>query len=416
MKKTLLLFFFALLGVSLRLSAQDAVYTANGSRLEKARITDVTDEKVSFSYQNQVKTFKRENILFAFENNKLLVLSDLPANTAEARQLLKAFQEQPARNDGFDYLIKAIPLTVIKGTIAYESEAIVNYKTADGKSASMAKNDLLAILYRTNTHKLLKEDYKELAPLLAEAYQRIAPQPVVALRSAPAPAATPVKMEQPAAEPTETPAAVPSPIAPATTTNIAPPVSTVTNVAPMPVVPANPSGSEAPVTSSRWTLSVDDQQYYRRKALDKVDEFVSYLNQIVNKNLPMSLRDRAIQNAVDLFMPGATMEVTSKSRPGSRRLPIATYLNNLKLLPYTTTKIEWADVSFLKELSQAQDGNYYGIITGEQHFTGYGANVHYEDVVQKNVRVKLKPIDYIRNGINQTKWNLLLGSIGVSAQ
>jgi hypothetical protein len=114
-------------------------------------------------------------------------------------------------------------------------------------------------------------------------------------------------------------------------------------------------------------------------------------------------------------MPGATMEVTSKSQPGSRRYPIATYLNRLKLLPYSSTKIEWTEVDFIKELTQAADGNYYGIINGEQRFTGYGTNnVLYDDIVGKTVRVKLKRMEIERDGQQQVKWNLLLGSIGVS--
>ncbi|MVM36422.1 hypothetical protein GO730_00170 [Spirosoma sp. HMF3257] len=117
-------------------------------------------------------------------------------------------------------------------------------------------------------------------------------------------------------------------------------------------------------------------------------------------------------------MPAATIEVTSKSRPGARRFPVREYLTRLKLLPYSSTKIEWSEIQYIKEMSQAADGNYYGVITGQQTFVGYGGNpgdVIYTDVTPKRVRVKLERYQMSYDGTDITKWNLLLGNIGVAA-
>ena len=173
-----------------------------------------------------------------------------------------------------------------------------------------------------------------------------------------------------------------------------------------------------PAATSKLVLSDADYQLYRAKALQRVDEFVSYLNVITNKSLSTVQKDEAIDQAVKLFMPAATIEVTSNSRPGSRRYPIRQYLSRLKLLPYSSAKIEWSEVQYIKEMSQAADGNYYGVITGQQTFVGYGNkgdNVLYSDVTPKRVRVKLERRQVTFNGADVVNWNLLLGNIGVAA-
>lgn len=389
-----------LLGLSVSVLAQDAIYTKNGNRLPDARLTDVTDDKVSFTINGRTQTFKRENILFAFTSNgNYLVVNELSSNTIKAQEQLKTFLSAPPRNDDRDYLIRAVPLKVIPAVIAYESDQLVNYNTPDSKSGSISKGELVAILHRDGQHTILRTDYGEVAPLLMDMHKQIGLTSSAQLaQTTPVTAPDPTPIAQPVS---------PAPM-PAYTT---PPAAT-----PATVNSQLDNASDTPETKvTTITLGDEDSQYYRRKSLQKVDEFVSYLNVITNKSLPVTTRDQAIQNAADLFMVGATMEVTSKSQPGSRRYPILTYLNRLKLLPYSSTKIEWTETDFVKELTQAADGNYYGIITGEQRFTGYGtSSVKYEDIVQKNIRVKLAPQLFIRNGIEQTKWNLLLGSIGVS--
>ncbi len=394
----------------LTLSAQDIIYTSNGNRLENAQLTELTEDRVSFTVkQDKVKTysFQRQNVLIAFSRTgNFLVIEDLSSDLAQAKQQLQAYLSAPPRSNDKDYLVKAIPLTVIPALISYESDDVVNYKTIDGKSASIPKSELVAIIYRNGNHKLLRE-VSEVAPLLKDVAKQINEgiptanvQPAVVSVS-PEPQKISTQQDNSAAdlqiksspstiEPQKTP--TPTPIE-----------------APAPTV----------VESGKPGLDAADYQLYRKKSLQKVDEFVSYLNIITDKKLPTYEKDKAIEQAAGLFMPAATIEVTSKSRPGARRFPIRDYLTRLKLLPYSSVKIEWSQVQYIKELSQAADGNYYGVITGQQTFMGYGANnddVIYSDVTQKNVRVKLVPIPGILNNIRTLKWDVLLGSIGVAAQ
>ena len=381
MKQTILTLLLSVAFTS-SLYAQDAIYTANGNRLPDARITDLTDERLMFTVQQADKltthSFQRDNVLVAFRNGNFLVIKNLSSDLAQAKQELQVFQTTTVWADK-DYLLRAIPFEVIPAKISYENDAIVNYLTSTGKSASIPKGELIAIFYSDGRHALIR-DPVDAVPFLAKMPIPFGSSTKAIGTSAPQPA-TPIPTAQP----------------------ISPSAAQM---------PGNAGTVVLPVY--KMSLSDDQRKDYQNKAIGKVEEFSSYLNIITNKSLSTYDRNQAIDQATSLFMPAATIEVTSNSRVGARRYPIRTYLNNLKLLPYSSTKIEWTEVNYLKELSQATDGNYYGVITGQQSFIGYGKNTTYSDITQKNVRVKLERYNITINGQDDVKWNLLLGSIGVS--
>ncbi|MGF7217440.1 hypothetical protein GGR92_003614 [Spirosoma lacussanchae] len=404
MKQTLLATLFFLV-FPLLLSAQDAIYTANGNRISDAQLTGITEDKVSFTVQRDGKAstfnFQRANVLFAFSRTgNFLVINDLSSDLTKAQQQLSEYLSAPVRAGGREYLIRAVPLTVIPATIAYESDAIVNYKTTEGKSASIPKSELVGILYQDGRHQLLREA-AEIAPLLKDIGGQIKGETLAAKPQAPT-----------ASSPESLP--TPSPTAPTAlpTDGAAKPEAVI----PQAKVADKPLTSESATDVRKPALTEGEYQGYRKKALQKVDEFVSYLNIITDKKLPTYEKDKAIDQAARLFMPAATIAVTSISKPGARRYPIRDYLNRLKLLPYSSAQIEWSEVQYIKELSQAADGNYYGVITGQQTFIGYGSQdqVLYSDVVQKNVRVKLQSYGSTSDGVKSVKWDVLLGSIGVA--
>jgi hypothetical protein len=372
--------------------AQNAIYLANGNQMVGAEILDITDERLKYAIRRGDAminyAYARENVLIAFkEDGNFLIISELSPELATAKKQLKGFLATPIRRSETDLLIVAVPLSVIPAMISYESDEVINYRLPDSSAASINKTELIGILYRTGKHALFR-DPVEVAPLL--------PSVRAMLNKPSAPAPTEV-------------VAVSAPTKPT-------PVSA--GVAVLPASENNSSlPSVAPTGQSKVKLSEEEYQLYREKALRRVDEFSSYLNVITDKTLPTDEKDKAIEQAARLFMPSATIEVTSANRPGSRRYPIREYLARLKLLPYGSASIEWNEVQYVKELKQEADGNYYGMISGQQTFTGYGADgkkVMYSDVTQKNVKVKLQSYQKIIDGQEQLNWDVLLGNIGVA--
>ncbi len=430
--------FFALAGLCLLRTANaqttngpagDAIYFANGDRFKNAQLVEVTADKVKFTVKRgdilTNYTYGRSNVLLAFtQEGNYLVISDISSDMGKADQQLKDFLMAPARSTPTDLLIRRVPLEVLRGTISYESQEVVNYQPVTngtpGGAASISKNELLMILYRDGKHQILT-DPNEIAPILSE----MRPQLIAPGTTPPDPA--PVPVSEPVAETMPPPAAPVVAARPAKTTTTRPAKPGPRSAPPAPAPTPTPAPEPAPVAATpaaapaagaKLSLNESDYVTYRAKAMQRVDEFVSYVNIITDKSLTGDEKDRAIEQALKLFMPGATIAVTSVSKPSPvRTLDVKVYLTRLKLLPYTYTKVSWSEVQYVKELTQAPDGNYYGIITGQQTFTGYGKTdaVSYSDVTQKNVRVKLQPYQKLIEGQNETNWQVLLGNVGVGS-
>jgi hypothetical protein len=178
--------------------------------------------------------------------------------------------------------------------------------------------------------------------------------------------------------------------------------------------------STATPEPAKPSLSEEEYQQYRTKAMQRVDEFGNYLNIITDKSLDGKEREKAIEQVVKMFLPNATIEVTTKDKPGSKKYKVRDYLTRMKLLPYSSAKVSWSEIQYVSELKQEADGNYYGTITGQQTFMGYGGtggtDVLYSDVTQKNVKVKLQSYQKVVDGQNVNNWDVLLGNIGVAGK
>jgi len=377
--------------------AQDVIYFENGDPLPNARITSVTDDKVGFTAERdgiqKEYLFGRQRVLLAFTKaGNYLLVSELSTNVDQARQQLQTFLNAPPRTDDTDYLIRAVPLTVIPAQISYESAEVVNYKTPEGTVASIGKGELIGIVYKDGRH-LLTVTAGEAAPLLMEVRASLNPQGKAAAPTAP---------DVPFSQTAEKSLPFPDPTEPGTTG------SRTRESAPL-LTP--PSGRVVALTE-------DEKENYRQQSLQRVEEFVAYISIITDKGRSNDEKDKAIGLAKNLFLFDATIEVTSANRVGSRQMPVGQYLNRLKLLPYTYTRIEWIQSRFVKDLTQSADGNYYGIIAGQQTFTGFGANgkVSYEDLTDKNVRVKLGFQKTTIDGQKVDKWRILLGDVRVAAE
>ncbi len=281
-----------------------------------------------------------------------------------------------------DIIFKAVPFEIISCKISYNKE-VINYTTSDGKSGSVNKDNVLAIIYKEGGHEITR-DVTEVAPILGsnsdKFKQIVTPAPVV----------------------------------------VPPPVITPKPEAVVPIPepkPTTPPIVEVPIPNSGTTTKLSDteKQEYSNQATDNILTFKDYLNRIGDKGRSPSEKRQDIKDALELFTPGATIEVSSKNKSGTRTLSIAQYLTNLSNLNYSSIEITQANLRFVSELNQAPDGNYYGIVRGEQRFKGMvNGVVKYEDVVDKNYKIKVESYNNIVSGQKEVKWKVLLGDVSVS--
>ena len=369
---------------------QEAVYLANGNRAT-GRLTGISDEKIKISVvrNGQPKDYlmRRENVLMAVSaSGRYMLISDLSPDPLVARQQIADFQKGLAKKPGYDVILKISPAKALPGLIGYESDDIINFRQPNGSAASINRSEVAAVFYRDGRHALLLPAVQVTAALNSARAEMKRWQGAVATVKAPVlPAKKPVL---PGKRPAD---------------------SAVAKAEPAPVRPT-PAVAKPVLT---------DEQYkqYRNSALQKVDRFVEFLNVLANKEADAEEKEKAIDQAAELFLPGATIEVTSANKPGVRKYLVKDYLLRLKMIPYASSTIEWSEIGYIKELTKAADGAYYGVISGQQTFNGYGGKdgegVLYSDVTQKNVQVKLDTYKKPNNGKMMVNWEVLLGNIGL---
>jgi len=390
MKKSLISLLFIVLA-SLVSRSQNTVYFTNGNAIE-AQLAEATGEKLKLNVmrgQSLVKyAHPRSKIALAFNaNGNYLAISELAASDTEAQQQINDFLNAPARQVPYDLIITREP-KVIQAKISYESDDAANYQTLKGESASINKKDIVAIIYEDGRHQFVPPIDEQIAALLGSVHEEIRQAEV-------APPATP--------QPADVAAVVES--TPAATTTAEPVAKTAEKPR------ATPSRAKP-----KPVLNDEEYKSYSEKALTKVGEFGAYLGIIVDKTKDADEKDKAIEQAAKLFMPNATIEISSLNRPGTVKYKVQDYLTRLKLLPYGSATIEWTEIQYINGLTQAADGNYYGLIKGQQTFMGYDdtKNPVYSDVTQKEVKVKLQSYQKLIEGTEQVNWEVLLGNVGVS--
>ena len=369
--RNLLLLFLLISSTGTLSYAQEQFYLKNGTS-KPNRWVEANDSEVRALEQkgsNQIKRgYPREDVLVAFNSYGLFFLIEhVSSNPEISRTSLERFYNTSGLST--DLLITTTPVKVIPVTVSMYSDA-VNYLTKDGKPASMNKNDVVAIIFKNGEHKFFKSP-AEVIDLLKIANDSVREY-----------FKSPDKKNQQVATDTI-------------------------------------SSDHEAKANVKLELTEQDLKEYKQKSLDKVEQFSNYLQLIADKSFSMNDRETAITNALKLFLPNSTIQVSSKSRKKPTTLSLEAYLKRLKMLPYGKVQIKWTNIEYVKELKQKADGNFYGIIVGSQKFTGYakqGQSISYSDVTKKSVEVKIAPDSKEVDGETKINWTVLLGEIGVESE
>lgn len=163
-------------------------------------------------------------------------------------------------------------------------------------------------------------------------------------------------------------------------------------------------------------LDQASHEQFKQKSLQKTEDLGKYLNLIANKSTESAVANKAVDQAVGLFLSEESTVETTKPNGDKDQQPVRGYLNKLKLLKYSKVLIEWSDISYVSNLRKGPDGNYYGVISLQQKFSGFIDNkLVYSDVTRKNVEVVLKTYKKEVDGESVELWDVFLNNVGISA-
>jgi hypothetical protein len=162
-------------------------------------------------------------------------------------------------------------------------------------------------------------------------------------------------------------------------------------------------------------LSPQRKQAIDSLALEKVRDLSKYISLIGDKATEYSEATRVIERAVELFMEGSEVGVSSLSRPDVIYYQVQKYLERLMRLNYNKVDIEWYKIEYVSDLERQPDGTYVGVITIFQRFSGYDieGGLVYQDVTKKDITVYVKRKETQIAGRMIGFWDVLLGDIRV---
>ncbi|MBC8488431.1 MAG: hypothetical protein H8D45_20580 [Bacteroidetes bacterium] len=167
-------------------------------------------------------------------------------------------------------------------------------------------------------------------------------------------------------------------------------------------------------------FSQDDISPQRKQAIDslaleKVRDLSKYISLIGDKETEFSEANRVIDRAVELFMEGSEVGVSSLYREDINYYLVREYLERLMRLNYSKVDIEWYKIEYVSDLEKQPDGTYVGVITVFQKFSGYDkeGGLVYQDVTKKDITVYVKRKETQIGGRLIGFWDVMLGDIRV---
>ncbi|MEM7658534.1 MAG: hypothetical protein AAF399_20580 [Bacteroidota bacterium] len=426
----LFLLSFSLFLPQTALMAQDVLYLQDGSRLE-CKVLQLNTEQLSYVLPSNPNgnpfTLNRQNLMLAFLSTGQFAVFDSKLSTG-----FKAFGKVGTPTDKiltYDYKLEEVSI------LSQTGESIKYHKTSlpDGPSYTRQLINVLLIVYGDGRHEMF-EDAFSIAQALLElegggrelAIQgaAVATEPVYSSNDYPVDDAnnpTPASTEpvadtyQEASSYSQSPATSSSTTASDDFNNAGNSSSDQTGISyeePSSNEPTEPAYEEPVADDGNLKVDMDE---FSQKALDKTQTLGRYFTLIANKQTPYEDANAAIDLAVKLFInEDAGVEVSSANSVDKKMYPIRRYLDRLKLLKYDRIDIKWSDINYVSNLRKAPDGNYYGVISFVQKFTGYRDGVAvYSDYTQKNIEVILK--GYVKEvaGESVELWDVFLSDIGV---
>ncbi len=162
-------------------------------------------------------------------------------------------------------------------------------------------------------------------------------------------------------------------------------------------------------------LSPQRKQAIDSLALEKVRDLSKYISIIGDKKTQWSEAQRVIERAVELFMEGSEIGVSSLNTQQVNYYKIRAYFDRLMQLNYDKVTIDWYKIQYVSDLERQPDGTYVGVITIYQRFQGFDKEkgLVYEDTTKKDITVYVKRKETQIGGRLIGFWDVMLGDIRV---
>ncbi len=151
---------------------------------------------------------------------------------------------------------------------------------------------------------------------------------------------------------------------------------------------------------------------YKKSTEETILELQRCIQIIGSKETSKDKKDLAFKNAIQMFIPGSTIQVSSGKKGAKvESYTVGEYLRRLRALNYQEVEITF-DKVYMGSYRKGPDGKYYTTATFEQKFKGTTtAGTVYEDKTKKSVDVSME--NTMDDADKEVKWMVKLGNIKV---
>lgn len=165
-------------------------------------------------------------------------------------------------------------------------------------------------------------------------------------------------------------------------------------------------------------LGVPNVELFKALATEKAEQFGKYLSVIASKATNYQDKETAIQQACKLFIHDTVLiqisYCPSSGENSTNTKKLIKYLRRLAVLNYDKVTLEWTECVMIGGLKKGTDGNYYGVISYRQKFTGKKGEYTYKDETTKHIEIILKPYKKPNDlGENEWKWEVFLSNVKI---
>ena len=153
---------------------------------------------------------------------------------------------------------------------------------------------------------------------------------------------------------------------------------------------------------------------FKKKALAKIKEFQGCLFILCDITLGNVALDNAVDQATNLFIDGAIIEVSSLHSDEKKHLKVRDFLEKFRNLRYDRVVITFSHVDYVSNIRKGADGKYYGLVSFEQTFRGYSdGRLVYEDETKKTTEVQLIVYERHLRGNAIQQWDVMLSDVEI---
>jgi hypothetical protein len=158
-----------------------------------------------------------------------------------------------------------------------------------------------------------------------------------------------------------------------------------------------------------------DTVEFKRQATKKIKDFENDIITVSDSKTSVAQANNFIEQADELFIKNAHIEVSSLNSAKKKRTTIDFYMKSLQAAAeHLKVTVSYADVSYATNFKPNLDGTYSAVATFVQHYEAVAdGKVVYQDVTNKSIEIIVKKNKIAEINGFKVSWDVYLGDISV---